>query len=216
MLARAFAEGVVLAWVTGDSVYGDNRKLRGWLEEREQAYVLAVSGNERVWLDQEQRPIKKILAALPTAWERLSAGVGSKGPRWYEWQRLALSAPALQGWQRWLLVRRSLSDPSEVTTYIVFAPAGSNLAEQVRVAGMRWTVEESFQTAKGEVGLDDYEVRSWTGWYRHITLAMWAGAFLAVIRRETGAEAALKRGMGRQAEANSLLAFKAHRGLPSA
>ena len=216
MLARSFAAGVVLAWVTGDSVYGDARSLRGWLEERQQAYVLAVSGNERVWLDQEQRPIKKILATLPTAWERISAGVGSKGPRWYEWQRLALSDPPLQGWQRWLLVRRSLSDPNEVTAYIVFAPADSSLAEQVRVAGMRWTVEESIQTAKGEVGLDNYEVRSWTGWYRHITLALWAGAFLEVLRRETGAETASKKGAGKRRGRSSLAAFKERRGLPSA
>ena len=216
ILARSFAAGVVLAWVTGDSVYGDNRKLRGWLEEREQAYVLAVSGNERVWVCQEQRQIKKILTTLPTAWERISAGVGSKGPRWYNWQRLALSAPPLQGRQHWLLVRRSLNDPNEVTAYLTFAPADSSLVEQVRVAGMRWTVEESIQTAKGEVGLDNYEVRSWTGWYRHITLAMWAGAFLAVIRKETGAETASKKTLKKRLKQSSLSAFKAHRGLPSA
>jgi SRSO17 transposase len=217
MLARSFAAGVVLAWVTGDSVYGDNRKLRGWLEERKQAYVLAVSGNERVWLGQEQRSIKKIVAAFSTeAWERISAGVGSKGPRWYDWQRLALSDPPPQGWQRWLLVRRSLSDPNEVTAYIVFAPADSSLAEQVRVAGMRWTVEESIQTAKGEVGLDNYEVRSWTGWYRHITLAMWAGAFLAVVRKQMGAELALKKGLEKRLNQSSLSAFKTRRGLLSA
>lgn len=217
MLARTLAAGMVLAWVTGDSVYGNDRGLRGWLEERKQAYVLAVSGNEMVWIDQEQRQIKTILAGLPTeGWERISAGMGSKGPRWYDWRRMASSDPSPQGWKRWLLVRRSLSDPTELTAYLTFAPTRSSLAEQVRVAGMRWTVEESIQTAKGEVGLDHYEVRSWTGWYRHTTLAMWAQAFLATTRRETGAEVMLKKGLGKQVEASTLATFKAHRRLRSA
>lgn len=99
MLARTSSAGVRLTWVTGDSVYGNDRKLRGWLEERQQAYVLAVSGNEAVWIGREQHQIKTILAGLlMEAWERVSAGMGSKGPRWYEWQRLALSHPPLQGW----------------------------------------------------------------------------------------------------------------------
>jgi len=216
MLERTFAAGVALAWLTGDSVYGDDRKLREWLEGRKQAYVLAVSGNETVWITHEQRQITTILAELPSeGWERLSAGMGSKGPRWYDWLRLDLSDPAQVGWKRWLLVRRSISDPSEVTAYIAFAPLHTTLAEQVRVAGMRWTVEESIQTAKGEVGLDHYEVRSWTGWYRHMTLAMWAQAFLSVIRTETGAEVAPKKGLRNRLGTSSLAAFKAHRNLQS-
>jgi SRSO17 transposase len=216
MLERTFDAGVVLAWVTGDSVYGDDRVLRSWLEERKQAYALAVSSNETVWINQVQQQIQAIVAELPTeGWERISAGVGSKGPRWYDWRRMELSDPAQQGWKRWLLVRRSISDPSEMTAYIAFAPLRSPLADQVRVAGMRWTVEESIQTAKGEVGLDHYEVRSWTGWYRHMTLAMWAQAFLSVIREETGAEVAPKKGLRKRVESSSLAAFKAHRGLPS-
>ncbi|MFL5800757.1 MAG: hypothetical protein ACJ8CR_03360 [Roseiflexaceae bacterium] len=205
---------MALAWVSGDSVYGDDRKLRGWLEQRKQAYVLAVSSDETVWMNHEQRSITTILAELPSiTWERLSAGVGSKGPRTYDWQRLELSDPAQPGWKRFLLVRRSISDPSEVTAYISFAVVGTRLAEQVRVATMRWTVGESIQTGKGEVGLDHYEVRSWSGWYRHMTLAMWAGAFLSVIRKETGAEVAPKKGLPKQMERSSLAAFKAHRGL---
>jgi SRSO17 transposase len=217
MLARTSSAGVVLSWVTGDSVYGNDRGLRGWLEERKQAYVLAVSGNETVWIGPEQRQIKMLLAGLPTeGWERISAGMGSKGPRWYDWRRIVLSDPPPPGWKRWLLVRRSVSDPSELTAYIAFAPVRGTLAEQVRVAGMRWTVEESIQTAKGEVGLDHYELRSWTGWYRHITLAMWAQAFLAVTRRETGAELAPKKGLRKRLEPSSLATFKTHRGLRSA
>jgi len=216
MLARTFAAGVALAWVTGDCVYGDDRKLRHWLEGRKQAYVLAASGQETVWVNHEQQQITTLLAALPSAdWERLSAGLGSKGPRTYDWQRLELSDPAQSGWKRWLLVRRSITDPSEVTAYISFAVVGTRLAEQVRVAGMRWTVEESIQTGKGEVGLDHYEVRSWRGWYRHMTLAMWSQAFLSVIRKETGAEVAPKKGLLKREQRSSLATFKAHRKLQS-
>jgi len=216
MLKRAFDVGMMLAWVTGDSVYGDDRALRGWLEQRKQAYVLAVSGKESVWLRNEQQQIKTILAELPAqGWERLSAGAGSKGSRIYGWRRLELSAPALEGWQRFLLIRRSISEPSELTGYIVFAKAHTTLSELVRVAGTRWTVEESIQTAKGEVGLDHYEVRSFTGWYRHMTLAMWAQAFLSVIREETGAQAAPKKGMHKPVGSSSLASFKASRNLVS-
>jgi SRSO17 transposase len=216
MLERSFEAGVVLGWVSGDSVYGDDRKLRSWLEGRKQAYVLAVSSDETVWINHVQQSITTILAELPTpGWERLSAGVGSKGERSYDWRRVELSDPAQKGWKRWLLLRRSISDPSEVTAYIVFAPQGSGLLEQVRVAGRRWSVEESIECAKGEVGLDHYEVRSWTGWYRHITLAMWASAFLSVIREEEGALAAPKKGLYKRVGPSSLAIFKAHRRLRS-
>jgi SRSO17 transposase len=214
MLERAFEAGVRLAWLTGDSIYGDARTLRHWLEQRKQAYVLAVSGKESVWLAEHQQQIKTILAELPTdGWERLSAGAGSKGPRLYDWRYLELSTPAQRGWKRLLLVRRSISDPSELTAYIVFARADTTLTELVRVAGMRWTIEESIECAKGEVGLDHYEVRSFRGWYRHITLAMWASAFLSVIREESGAEVAPKKGRHNQDHPSSLAAFKASRGL---
>jgi SRSO17 transposase len=216
MLERAFEAGVLLAWLTGDSVYGDDRALRGWLEQRTQAYVLAVSGKESVWLRGEQRQVKAILADLPSqGWQTLSAGRGSKGERTYDWLCIELSAPPQQGWKRSLLIRRSTSDPSELTGYIVFARAATTLVELVRVAGTRWTVEESIQTAKGEVGLDHYEVRSFTGWYRHMSLAMWASAFLSVIRKETGADVAPKKGLPNRVERSSLAAFKAHRNLVS-
>jgi SRSO17 transposase len=216
MLERTRQAGVRLAWVTGDCVYGNDRMLRAWLEAQPQAYVLAVSGNESVWIGQQQRSIKTILADLPTAgWERRSAGMGSKGPRWYAWLRLDVNDPGHAGWKRWLLVRRSLRDPSNLTAYVTFAPAATSTAALVRVAGMRWTVEESFQTAKGTVGLDQYEVRSWTGWYRHITLAMWAQALLAVIRAETGNDTDPKKDR-LHPPTRSLAAFKAQRGIPSA
>ena len=217
MLERTFAAGITFAFITGDSVYGDNRPLRQWLEERKQSYVLAVSGKETVWRLKQQYSVKALLSSLPSeGWQRLSAGTGTKGVRWYDWQRLELDEPAQQGFQRWLVVRRSLSDASELTAYIAFAPAETSLEAQVEVAGTRWTVEESIQTGKSEVGLDHYEVRSWTGWYRHITLAMVAQAFLAVIRAEMGAEEAPKKGTLKPATTSSLARFKAHRGLLSA
>jgi SRSO17 transposase len=216
MLARTCAAGVRLAWITGDSIYGDNRPLRQWLEQRPQAYVLAVSGKEAVWRQQRQWQIKTLLRELPReGWERLSAGIGSKGPRWYDWLHLDLHDPPQTGWKRWLLVRRSIAEPSEKTAYLAFAPARTTRTALVRVAGKRWTVEESIQTAKGEVGLDQYEVRSWRGWYRHITF-MWAQAVLTVIRAATGADVAPKKGRSHPRGASSLQAFKAHRGLRSA
>jgi SRSO17 transposase len=216
MLARALAAGVPARWVTGDSVYGDHRPLRRWLEGQPQAYVLAVSGKEYVGLGTQQRQVKAILTSLPAeGWTRLSAGDGAKGPRWYDWRWLPLADPLEPGWHRRLLVRRSLSAPTEVTAYVVFAPHATSLQEVVRVAGSRWTVESGFEEAKGEVGLDQYEVRSWTAWYRHITLAMWALALLIVMRAGTIAVEALKKSLPPPQGASPLAAFKARRGLAS-
>jgi SRSO17 transposase len=216
MLQRALAAGVPARWVTGDSVYGDDRRLRMWLESHPQAYVLAVSGKEYVWLDWHQRQVKTVLAALPEdGWHRLSAGEGSKGPRWYDWRWLPLAEPLEPGWCRRLLVRRSLSERRELQAYVVFAPQDTPLAEVVRVAGTRWTIESCFEAAKSEVGLDHYEVRSWTGWYRHITLAMWALALLTALRAGAIAVEALKKSRPPTQERRSLAAFKASRGLRS-
>jgi SRSO17 transposase len=216
LLARAFAAGVPATWVTGDSVYGDDRRLRMWLEARPQAYVLAVSGKEYVWLGFQQRQVKSILTALPEeGWVRLSAGDGAKGPRWYDWRWLPLADPLEPGWRRWLLVRRSVNDPKELHAYVSFAPEETSLADVVRVAGTRWTIESCFEAAKSEVGLDHYEVRSWTGWYRHITLAMWALALLTVLRAGAIAVEAFKKSLPTLQEESSLAAFKASRGLPS-
>jgi SRSO17 transposase len=216
MLARALAAGVPARWITADSVYGNDRRLRMWLEAQPQAYVLAVSGQEYVWLGWQQRRINTILAALQDdGWRRLSAGDGTKGPRWYDWRWLLLADPVEPDWRRWLLVRRSVSDPKEVTAYVVFAPQATPLEALVRVAGSRWTIESAFEAAKGEVGLDDYEVRSWTGWYRHITLAMWGYALLTVLRAGAIAVEALKKSLPPPQTGNSLAGFKAGRGLGS-
>lgn len=187
MLARALAAGVRVAWVTGDEVYGSDPDLRRWLEAQEQPYVLAVRANERVWISPGARVRQATAAAVAAAlgcraWQQLSAGDGAKGPRLYDWALTPLVAPVDPRWGRWLLVRRSLSDPKDLAYYLVWGPVSTSLAEMVRAAGTRWAIEESFETTKGEVGLDHYEVRSWTGWYRHITLALLAHAFLTVTR----------------------------------
>jgi SRSO17 transposase len=216
LLARAFAAGVPAAWVTGDSVDGDDRRLRRWLASCPQAYVLAVSGKEYVWLGWQQRQVKTILAALPAeGWTRLSAGDGAKGPRWDDWRWLPLAEPLQPGWRRWLLGRRSRSEPTELAAYVVLTLWDTPLEAVVRVAGARWTIESGFEAAKGEVGLDHDEVRSWTGWYRHITLAMWALALLAVLRAGAIAVELLKKSPRSLRAASSLAAFKAQRGLRS-
>ena len=146
-------------------------------------------------------------------WRRLSAGDGSKGPRLYDWTRLPLNPPMQEGFERWLLVRRSIGEPDKLTAYTVFAPEGATLAELARAAGGRWRVEIGFEEAKGEVGLSHYEVRSWRGWYRHITLALLAHAFLAVLRGEGVDTEAAQKGAPKTAATGGLLAFKTGRGL---
>jgi SRSO17 transposase len=216
MLERALEAGLQPAWVTGDSIYGDVRGLRLWLEEQEQAYVMAVSSKEYVWINLKQHRISHLLADLPgEGWTRLSAGDGAKGPRWYDWLLIPVNGPPQQGWRRWVLVRRKLEESSDVTAFVVFAPEDTDLETMVRVAGSRWTIEVTFEEAKGEVGLDDYEVRSWTGWYRHITLAMWAHALLATLRATVLGEAAIKKRSALPVESSSLEKFKRSRGLSS-
>jgi SRSO17 transposase len=214
MLERAFDAHVPASWVAGDSVYGDNRALRAWLEEHDHAYVLAVSGKEYLWQAGQQHQVKTLLATLaPEGWNRLRAGDGTKGPRWYDWRWLALAAPRQLHWRRWLLVRRSLHDPTELTAYVVFAPHATVLETVVQVAGSRWTIEQCFEEAKGEVGLDQYEVRSWTAWYRHITLAMWAYALLTVLRAAHLPAAPPLKKISQGSSGSRLTTFKASRGL---
>lgn len=197
MLARAFAADVPCAWVTGDSIYGGDRRLRLWLEERSHWFVLGTAKNEALWGGFQQQRADVWASTIPDdAWCRLSCGDGAKGPRLYDWALLYLprwgqSSDIMHG----LLVRRSLDD-GELTYYVIFAPAGTPLQTLVTVAGQRWTIEECFELGKSEVGLDEYEVRHWPGWYRHITLSMLALAFLTVTRsRAVQAENEKKRGI---------------------
>ncbi|WP_424208657.1 IS701 family transposase [Sulfuricaulis sp.] len=183
MLGCAFAAGVPARWVTGDSIYGGDRRLRLWLEEQGRWFVLGIRKDDPLWSGFYQRRADARAAALPgDAWQRLSCGAGAKGPRVYDWALLLLprwgqSADVLHA----LLVRRSVAD-GELGYFVVFAPAGTSLQTLVTIAGMRWTIEECFEVGKNETGLDEYEVRHWLGWYRHITLSMLALAFLSTTR----------------------------------
>jgi hypothetical protein len=193
MLWRTLEGGLKADWVLGESVYGSHRPLRSGLEERMQAYALAgackekveVAGGSRKRVDQVARTL------APTAWQRLCAGDGSKGPRLFDWAQVELSRPEPEGWKRWLVVRRSLDQgpkPAEVGYFLVFAPATTPLWQIVMAIGSRWSVEQCFEEAKGEVGLDEYEVRSFQGWYRHLTLCMLAHAFLTTLRAQSQAD----------------------------
>jgi SRSO17 transposase len=188
MLERALDAGVPAAWVTADEAYGGDPALRGWLEDGKVPYVLAVKGTELLGVDGPQGPrrtsAEQLAAAVPAErWIGCSAGHGAKGRRLYDWTRVELAAPATAGMARWLLARRSRAD-GELAFYACYGPAATPLVGLVRVAGVRWAVEEAFQQAKSEVGLDHYEVRKWPGWYRHVTLALLAHAFLAVTRTQ--------------------------------
>jgi SRSO17 transposase len=185
MLARAFAAGVSANWVVGDTVDGYD-ELRLWLDEHQKNYVLAVPETHAVWVNGRQQPVG-LLAALvpPDAWVVLSAGEGSKGPRLYEgaWRQLP-EQEEQSGRARGILIRRSLCAPSKRASYRAAGPAQTTLAEVVRVAGRRWKIEEGLEEAKGEVGLDQYEVRGFRAWYRHVTLALLAHAILVVLRAQ--------------------------------
>ncbi|MGZ4492971.1 MAG: IS701 family transposase [Nocardioidaceae bacterium] len=194
MLTRALDAGVPAGWVAADEVYGQNAGLRLALEERGMPYVLAVPVNQYTIASPDGRVaqvrVDAVSAALPNEqWTRLSAGAGAKGARLYDWARVPIR-PLSEHDRYWLLVRRSLTD-GELAHYLCFGPAGTSLLDLVAVAGRRWAIEESFQTAKGEVGLDHYQVRRYDAWYRHITLACLAHAYLTVTRAATNGE---KRG----------------------
>jgi SRSO17 transposase len=182
MLERALEAGVPAGWVTADEVYGNSPALRGWLENRQLPYVLAVKATEplRGRSGPSVSAVRLAERIRPECWLRISAGHGAKGRRWYGWSRVALSpADAPHGWQRWLLVRRSLTT-GELAYYVCAGPADTSLVALVRTAGCRWRVEEAFQAGKGLCGLDQHQVRRWRCWYRWVTLAMLAYAFLVV------------------------------------
>jgi SRSO17 transposase len=184
MLERAFAAGVPCAWVVGDSVYGRDHRLRRSLVQHGRGYVPEVSRAQRLGFKRVEAWAAQF---APGAWQRLSAGEGAKGPRLYDWAYRAF-AGAAPGWCQGLLVRRSLANTDELAFYLTYAPETSGLVDLVRVAGLRWTIEVCFEAAKGEVGLDQYEVRRWNGWHRHITLALLAHAYLMVVRSQAEGE----------------------------
>lgn len=196
MLRRAFDTDVPARWVVADTVYGMARGLRGWLEEQGYSYVLAVTGTQGVYHEGRQRQARTVAKRLPEeAWFQASAGKGSKGERLYDWSCVPLPDPDGAQTGRWLLMRRNMDDPTEYAYYLAHGPKETSVQQLIRVVGRRWTIEDCFEQAKGEVGLDDYEVRKWDGWHRHVTLCLLAHAYLAVVRSVAEHEGAPKRGI---------------------
>lgn len=211
MLQEAAKAEVPFSWVTGDSVYGDFRDIRNWVESQSKGYVLCVSRKEYVWVGFTQHRVGELLQTIPEeAWYMQSAGPGAKGERLFEWAILELNRPPVKGWKRWLLVRRSIAEPEEIRAYACFAPEDTMLEKLAEVAGIRWTVETSFAESKSQVGLDQYEVRSYAGWYKHITLACIAHAFLTVLKATTDETLPLPAPLPSE---STLDAFKRGRGL---
>ncbi len=212
MLEHAWEQGVPMRWVTGDEVYGDAPKLRDAVGDHKRLYVFAVSSNAPMWIERprvkksrgkkgkrDRRRTKvrlakdapssttaaSVVAAFPAQqWERLTVAEGEKGPRIYDWARIRVveTRDGLPGPDSWLLARRSVSDPEDISYYLSNAPVETSLLELAQVASTRYTVEQCIEEAKGETGLDEYEVRHWHSWHRHITLSMMAHAWLASIR----------------------------------
>lgn len=190
MLQRAKDAGFRPAWTVGDAVYGSDPGLRAALEAWRWPYVLGVRSTQPVrlaahggWSEQTAGAVAATLPA--TAWRRISAGEGTKGPRRFDWAAVPLGPRTATTGHHTLLVRRALTDPDDTALFLVFHTRPTTLADMVAAAGWRWSIEVGFEAAKGEVGLDHYEVRQWHAWYRHITLALLASAFLAVLRART-------------------------------
>ncbi len=186
MLARALEAGVPATWVTADEIYGSDHNFRRFCEKRQVNYVVAISSNTHLFLKGKRTAISKHVPDIPSkAWQTISCGSGLKGERLYEWAFISWSHHEQPEDTRGWLVRRSIEDPQEHAFYFTYAPNDTPMVKLVEVAGCRWAIEECFEQAKQETGLDEYEVRSWLGWYRHITLSMFAHAALAALRAKS-------------------------------
>ncbi len=210
MLEHAWQAGVPMRWVAGDEVYGNSTALRDFIARHERWYVLAVRTSTTVWTERPQviapepqergRPrtkvrlaegapsaitLKEVVASWPESrWQSLTVAEGEKGLITYDWacQRIVESRKGLPGPDGWLVARRSLNDATDIAYYLSNAPVDTPLLKLAQVASTRYTVEQCIEEAKGETGLDEYEVRYWHSWHRHITLSMMAHAWLASVR----------------------------------
>ncbi len=186
MVRRAIDDRIPFRWVTADAGYGYSKGWRYELEQADVFHVVATTRHNTVvtrrFMDHR---LHDLVADLPRQkWKRRSCGEGAHGPRSYDWARVEVRPWHRPDRRHWVLVRRSIADPTKLAYYIAYAPADVVLNELIAVAGARWAIEECFQTAKGQCGLDDYQVRRHQGWYRHITLAMAAHAYLTVVRAQ--------------------------------
>src|SRR3954464_15114501 len=188
LLGRALDAGVPAGWLTGDEIHGRGQPVRGWGAQHGLPSLLGTRSNDTVaTVDWRQRRVRALVAELPAAaWARCSAGAGAHGQRFYDWARVELLPGFDRSWPRWVLARRSIpkgpDEPAELAYYVCAGPAETTLEQLIAVAGGRWRIEECFQAAKNEAGLASYQVRDYTAWYRHITLAMLAHAYLSVTR----------------------------------
>jgi SRSO17 transposase len=192
MLGRAFEAGVPASWVVADTVYGTARDLKGWLEWQRCSYVLAVPETKGIYYGGHQRQAKTVARELPEeAWLHVSAGEGSKGERLYDWACVPLANTNADGAEkefqpgRWLLVSLQIEDPREFAYYLCYGASQTEERQLIRIAGKRWSIEDGFKAAKGQTGSNEYEVRKWEGWHRHITLSLFAHAYLVVLRSAT-------------------------------
>lgn len=195
MVERAAAAGVPARWVAADAVYGSDYHFRLTAETLGLGYVAGVRADFAVRSGFRQVRVKGLLSEVPAdGWRRLSCGDGAKGPRVYDWASFRTPSPEPETYARWVLIRRSATDPGDVAYFACGGPPATTLDELVRVAGTRWAIEDLFELAKGDCGLDEYEVRSWAGWHRHVTLSLFALAVLAVIRSRASKPSGRKRG----------------------
>jgi SRSO17 transposase len=189
MLERAFDAAVSAGWVVADCFYGRSHAFRHWLEERQQPYVLQVPKTNTVWYEGRRQTAAQLGAQLPAAaWTLRSVGQGVQGERCSLWACLPLSEACPEGKRRWLLLQQDVDDASDRAYHLAYGLADTPEAELLRVCGSRWQIEEGFAQAKGEVGLDQYEVRTWTAWHRFVTLCLLAHAYLVVTRCAANAE----------------------------
>jgi SRSO17 transposase len=232
MIERAIAAGVPFAWVAADTVYGVG-EVEMALRRAGRGYVLGVTGAHQVYswnaLPVVAGTAEEIAADLPrSAWHRLSAGDGTKGPGLHDWAYLELAhleaddyVGGFEGlWTRGLLIRRHIAD-GELAYFSTWCPKSTPIETPVAVEGRRWAIEDAFETAKNELGLDHNETRSWHGWHRHVSLVMLAFAVLAVTRHRANAAAEetpdpVSRGRRRLSDGRSRKSAASPRALPSA
>ena len=189
MLKRAFEADVPAQWVVADSFYGRSHGFRHWLEKQGRSYAVMVPKTNAVRYQGRRKKVVELIESLPEeAWTPVATEAASNGKRPQQWVCLMLSQDAQKGMRRWLLGRRSRHDPDEVAFYQAYGRKETSVEELVRICQARWTVEEGFAEAKGEVGLDHYEVRKWKAWHRYVTLCLLAHAFLVVTRLSARSE----------------------------
>jgi SRSO17 transposase len=196
LLERAIDAGVPARWVVADSFYGRSHGFRRWLEQKGHAYALMIPKTNAVRYQGRRERVERLAGRLPSdAWVSVPAEGSSSGRRPWEWTCLELALDKADGMRRWLVVRRSPDAPSDLAFYQAYGPQDTTIEKLVSICGSRWQIEECFAQAKGEVGLDQYEVRRWDAWHRYVTLCLLAHALLVVTQAAARCEEArVKRG----------------------